>query len=166
MRSSMSGAAAARPAGGASSVGATSGGASRGASSLPVLLGVSGGMATFPRLLCFRPRGLLLRLDDLLVLLFQPLGLLGLWLLVVVGHHLFEVRALRFDAGGGHVALGDPDDGVQDRLAELVVGPVAVEVPAGASEPAGAVLVLAHPEDVLLLVLAHALTHLGVSAVR
>src|SRR5690349_13208971 len=85
--------------------------------------------------------------------------------LVVVLEHLFDGGAAGLHALGRNVDLRDPDDGVEDGLAEVVLRPVPVDVAARAAEPARAVLVLADPDDVLGKILADPLAHLGVAAV-
>src|SRR6266404_5370182 len=50
-----------------------------------------------------------------------------------------------FDAGGGDFGFGEPDEGVEDGFAEVVVGPVVVEVSAGEAETASAVGALDGP---------------------
>src|SRR5205814_1655373 len=86
--------------------------------------------------------------------------------LVVIRHQLVDRRAARLHPVLRYVDFRDPDGRVEDGFAEVVLGPVPVDVAAGAAEAAGAVGVLADPHDVLDLVLADALADLGIAAVR
>src|SRR5579872_7263948 len=56
---------------------------------------------------------------------------------------------LRGHAVRWHVGFGDPQEGVQKQLTEIVVAPVAVEVASGKTETAAAVWPFDGPGDVL-----------------
>src|SRR5262249_31966087 len=68
------------------------------------------------------------------------------------------------DAVGRDFALGGPDDGVEDELAEVVVAPVEVDVGAGEAEAPAAVGPLAGPGN--MLGPAATLYHLRLAAAR
>ena len=68
---------------------------------------------------------------------------------VLIFLQLFESGGHGGYAVGGNFLLGDPADGVEHDLSEIVVLPVVVEVSAGESESAAAILVFRYPHHVL-----------------
>src|SRR4051812_43892571 len=114
---------------------------------------------------------LLLRLVQLFNLLGDPLVALGarILLLVHVGQQILHGWALRFHAAGRHVGLGDPDNRVEDGLAEIILGPIPMDVATGASETTlavvGGVLIFSDPDHRLGQALTQPGAHIGVTAV-
>src|SRR5207245_1542697 len=60
--------------------------------------------------------------------------------LVLVGQQVVHGGPLGGDAVSGDLDVGDPCDGVEDGLAEIILGPVPMDVPAGTAEAAAVVI--------------------------
>ena len=90
---------------------------------------------------------------------------LGLATLVVEIRVEILLGQLTGHAGGGHLGLGHPHDGVQHGFAIIIVAPVEVIVPAGKTEAAAAIGALKGPGNMLEIAGRHALAHMRVAAV-